>query len=71
MVESPFVTVDEESIGVIAPYVPQIKHVQRLLNKAGLKRVEIDTVNSFQGREKVITENSNSISKINGNRTIS
>jgi len=51
--------------------VPQIKHVQRLLNKAGLKRVEIDTVNSFQGREKVITENSNSISKINGNRTIS
>ena len=64
MVESPFVTVDEESIGVIAPYVPQIKHVQRLLNKAGLKRVEIDTVNSFQGREKVITENSNSISKL-------
>lgn len=48
------VKVQEEDIGIIAPYVAQCKHVKELLHKLGYFNVEVGSVENYQGREKTI-----------------
>jgi len=41
----------EAEIAVIAPYSAQVKHVKGVVEGAGLTRVEVGTVDQFQGRD--------------------
>ncbi len=43
--------VGEDSLGVISPYVKQVELIRSLMREFGLK-VEVNTVHSYQGREK-------------------
>eukprot|EP00331_Platyophrya_macrostoma_P033955 CAMPEP_0176442670 /NCGR_PEP_ID=MMETSP0127-20121128/21962_1 /TAXON_ID=938130 /ORGANISM="Platyophrya macrostoma, Strain WH" /LENGTH=301 /DNA_ID=CAMNT_0017827745 /DNA_START=179 /DNA_END=1084 /DNA_ORIENTATION=- len=44
--------VNEENIGVITPYVKQKSLILSVLRKKGLKNIDVESVNAFQGREK-------------------
>jgi len=47
--------VDQSSVGVIAPYWSQIALIRSLVwEEAGLREIEIRTVDGFQGREKEV-----------------
>ena len=44
----------EDDIGVIAPYRQQVRLLRDIMTTAGLSRVEVNTVDQYQGRDKVI-----------------
>ncbi len=44
----------DKTIGIITPYQKQVHYLKDLLSKSRLHRVEVGTVDSFQGREKDI-----------------
>ncbi|WP_457597684.1 IGHMBP2 family helicase [Hydrogenimonas sp.] len=41
-----------EAVGVITPYLSQVKAIRRLLEARGMEGVEVKSVDGFQGREK-------------------
>ncbi len=41
-----------KSIGVIAPYQRQVQYIKDLVQKSRLEKVDVGTVDGFQGREK-------------------
>lgn len=48
------IKVQEEDIGIIAPYMAQCKLVKELLHQLGYFNVEVGSVENYQGREKTI-----------------
>ncbi|KAH8395393.1 hypothetical protein KR222_009616, partial [Zaprionus bogoriensis] len=48
------VNVKEEDIGIVAPYVAQCKLIKEFLNQQGYPKVEVGSVESYQGREKPV-----------------
>lgn len=42
----------ETSIGIITPYARQVQHIKDLFRDSNLSRVEVGTVDGYQGREK-------------------
>lgn len=47
-------TLQEADIGVITPYNAQAELIRKELAKCGLEKIEVSTVDGFQGREKEI-----------------
>ena len=45
--------VDKKDIGIITPYAAQVKLIKQLLSEANLK-IEVNSVDGFQGREKEV-----------------
>ncbi|ALC42204.1 CG6967 [Drosophila busckii] len=48
------ISVKQEDIGVVSPYLAQCRLVTRLLRQRGQAQVEVGSVESYQGREKLI-----------------
>ncbi|KAN0127186.1 P-loop containing nucleoside triphosphate hydrolase protein, partial [Lactarius tabidus] len=46
--------IDAEEIGVIAPYKAQVRAIRELLKHAGLKDVDVGSVEKFQGQERKV-----------------
>jgi predicted DNA helicase len=43
-----------QNIGVITPYQDQIRVIQKKLSNTGMEKIEVNTVDGFQGREKEV-----------------
>lgn len=48
------IKVQEEDIGIVAPYMAQCKLVKEVLHQLGYFNVEVGSVENYQGREKTI-----------------
>lgn len=46
--------VAQEAIALIAPYAAQVRHVRERLDELGWERIEVNSVDGFQGREKEV-----------------
>jgi superfamily I DNA and/or RNA helicase len=46
--------VPADAIGVITPYLAQVRRIRRLLEAEGIEGVEVRSVDGFQGREKEV-----------------
>ncbi|ALC40978.1 CG6967 [Drosophila busckii] len=48
------ISVSQQDIGVVAPYVAQCKLINEMLRQQGYSQVEVGSVENYQGREKTI-----------------
>ncbi len=52
VVKQLLMNVKQEDIGVITPYVKQVEKIKKLLEKKGIDKVDVGTVEKFQGQER-------------------